>query len=188
MKTYLVLGLALLTTTALWSAETYSIDPVHSTAIYKVKHFGVSNVYGRFDDVTGTVLFDSADPAKSSVEVTIKTESLDTANPKRDAHVKGPDFLNAKQFPVMTFKSTAVKALDAGKYEITGDFTLHGVTKPLTVVWEKVGEGKGPMGDYRQGGETTFSIKRSDFGMTGMMGPVGDDVQITVSVEGVRQS
>ena len=146
----------------------------------------MSNFYGRFNDVSGTVVLDKADPSKSSVELTIPVESVDTHNEKRDQHLKSPDFFNAKQFPVMTFKSKQVES-SGDTYKVTGDFTLHGVTKPLTLEIKKVGEGKGMEGEIRGGGETHFTIKRSDYGMNFMQGPLGDEINIVVSLEGIKQ-
>ena len=146
------------------SADTFKIDPVHSSILFSATHLGVSNLYGRFNDVSGTVTFDQADPSKSS----------------------GPDFFNGKQFPVMTFKSTKVEG-SGDAYKVTGDFTLHGVTKPLTFEVKKGGEGKGEKGEIRGGGEARFTIKRSDYGMTFMQGPVGDEINVIVSLEGVKE-
>jgi polyisoprenoid-binding protein YceI len=180
------------------AADTFKIDPVHSSVVFSVTHVG-TNFYGRFNDVKGTVVFDKADPSKSSIELTIPVESVDMHNEKRDQDLKGPDFFNAKQFPVMTFKSTWIthrpltKIESSGDkssgdtYNVTGDFTLHGVTKPLTLEIKKGGEAKGMEGEIRGGGETRFAIKRSDHGMNFMQGPVGDEINIVVSLEGVKQ-
>jgi polyisoprenoid-binding protein YceI len=167
------------------AADTFKIDPVHSSVVFSVTHFG-TNFYGRFNDVKGTVVFDQADPSKSSVDLTIPVESVDTKNEKRDQHLKNADFFNAKQFPVMTFKSTKVEG-SGDTYKVTGDLTLHGVTKPLTLEIKKGGEAKGMEGEIRGGGETKFAIKRSDYGMNFMQGPLGDEINIVVSLEGVKQ-
>ena len=147
---------------------------------------GVTDFYGAFKQVSGTVSLDAADPAKSSVELTIPVESVDTRNEKRDQHLKSPDFFNAAQFPTITFKSTKVEA-NGGIYKVTGDLTLHGVTKPLTVEFKKGGESKGQKGEVKTGGETHFAIKRSDFDMKFMAGPLGDDVNIILSLEGAKE-
>jgi polyisoprenoid-binding protein YceI len=175
---------------AAWSAPdaaTFSGDTVHSFVLFKIKHLGTSWVYGRFDDFTVSVGMNEAGTEVSSVAFDVKTESVDTGQPKRDGHLKSPDFFGAKQFPDVKFASTAVKKVDADTTEVTGDLTLHGVTKPVTVKVAKVGSGKGMNGESLVGFETTFSIKRSDFGMTNMVGPVGDDVQITVAVEAAKK-
>ncbi len=172
---------------SLATAETYKVDAVHSSFIFRAKHFGAGYFYGRFNDATGSIVVDDANPAKSSVEVEVKVDTVDTHDPKRDQHLKSPDFFNAKQFPVITFKSKQVKKSGKDTYEVTGDFTLHGVTRPVTAKVTRTGAGKDPFGKYRIGFETTFTIKRSDFGMKFMIGPVGDEIRMIVSIEGVRQ-
>ncbi len=165
----------------------YKIDPVHSTILAKVRHLGAGNVYGRFDAMSGSFAINSADPSKSSVSIEVNSESVDTNNPKRDQHVKSSDFLNVLQFPTLSFKSTSVKKLDEKTYEVTGNFTAHGVTKPLTVQAVVVGVGKGMKGEERLGLESIFTVNRSDFGITFMPGAVGEEVQITLEVEGIKQ-
>jgi len=182
----LSLGFAL-SSTAVQAADTYTVDPVHTAALFKIKNLGVSYTYGRFNDVSGTVAFDAANPAASKVDITIQAGSVDTFNQKRDAHLANPDFFDAKQFPVLKFVSTAFKKVDDNTFDVTGDFTLHGVTKPITIKAVKIGEGKDPWGGYRIGFESTFTIKRSDFGMTKMMEAVGDDVTVTFSTEGIKK-
>ena len=167
-------------------ADTFKIDPVHSSIGFSIKHLGVSDFYGRFNDVSGQVVFDKADPSKSSVEVTIPVESIDTHNEKRDQHLKSPDFFNAKQFPMIVFKSKSVEGT-GDNYKAIGDLTLHGVTKPLTLEIKRGPDGKGMEGEIRGGGETRFTIKRSDFGMNFMQGGLGDEVTVLLSLEGVKQ-
>ncbi len=171
------------------AANTFEVDPVHSSAVFRIKHMGVSYIHGRFNHISGTFNLDEADASKSSVDLEIKAESVYTANQKRDQHLKSPDFLNVKQFPVITFKSKTVKKVDDMTYEITGDFTLLGKTKSLTVKAIHTGSGKNRSGAALIGFETTFTIKRSDFGMNyGIdMGMAGDDVRFTVSVEASSQ-
>jgi polyisoprenoid-binding protein YceI len=167
-------------------ADTFKIDPVHSSIAFSIKHLGVTDFYGRFNDISGQVVFDNADPSKSSVEVSIPVESIDTHNEKRDQHLKSPDFFNAKQFPMIVFKSKTVEG-DGDTYTATGDLTLHGVTKPLTLEIKRGPDGKGTEGEIRGGGKTTFTIKRSDFGMTFMPDALGDEVMVGLSLEGVKQ-
>jgi polyisoprenoid-binding protein YceI len=166
--------------------QTYKVDPAHSFINFKINHLGVSNAWGRFDGPTGTVSIDESDPTKSRIQIDAKTDKVNTGNEKRDAHLKSPDFFNAKQFPTLSFKSTSVKKTTDAAMEVTGDLTFHGVTKPITVTVTKVGEADTQMG-HRAGWETNFTVKRSDFGMSGMVGPVGDDVQVWVNVEAVKQ-
>jgi polyisoprenoid-binding protein YceI len=168
------------------AADTFKIDPVESSVVFSVMDLGVNNFYGRFNDISGTVVLDKADPSKSSFDLTIPVESVDTKNEKRDQHLKSPDFFNAKQFPVMTFKSKKVEG-SGDEFTVTGDFTLHGVTKPLTLEVKKIGEGKGMKGEMRAGGEARFTIKRSDHGMDFMQGPLGDEINIIVSLQGIKQ-
>lgn len=172
-------------TSAVRAAETYDVDKSHSSILFRVKHLGVSYAYGRFNDFSGTVVVD-ADAAKCSVEIVAKTESVDSNDAKRDQHLKSPDFFNVKQFPALSFKSTKV-AISGEKYEVTGDLTMKGVTKPLTVVLDRVGSGKDPWGGYRTGFEGTFTVKRSDFGMNYMPDGIGDEVKILISIEGIRK-
>jgi polyisoprenoid-binding protein YceI len=180
----LVLGSFLLGGAAL-AADTYKIDPVHSAVIYKITHFNVGNAYGRFDDPTGSVTLDNGAPTGFTFEV--KADKVDTGNPKRDAHLKSPDFFDAKQFPTITFKSTAVKAAGDNKFDVTGDLTLHGVTKSITLSVAKTGEGDTKIMGYRTGWETQVDLKRSDYGINGLQGPVGDDVHLIISFEAVKQ-
>ena len=178
--------LSLAGATGLQAAETFNIDPAHSSFIFRIKHINTSFLYGRIDTSSGSITLDEADPTKSSVSLELKADSVDTVNEKRDQHLKGPDFFNAKQFPTITFKSKAVKKAGAD-YEITGDFTLLGVTKEITAKLTQTGGGKSPFGDFRVGFEGTFAFKRSDFGMKAMLDGIGDDVQVTVSVEAAHK-
>ncbi len=168
------------------ASDTYKVDPVHSSVMFSIKHAGVTDFHGSFNEITGTVVFDAADPSKSSVELTVPVESVDSRHPKRDAHLKSPDFFNAPKFPAITFKSTKVEG-SGDVFKVTGDFTLLGVTKSITVDFKRGPEGKGMQGEIRGGGETRFTIKRSDYGMTFMPDALGDEVALVVSVEGVKQ-
>ena len=169
------------------SAVEYQVDTVHSSVIFRVKHVGVSYFYGRFNEIKGSFAFDEADPTSLVLDLEIKTESIDTNDKKRDTHLKGPDFFHAKQYKTITFKSTKAEPGEDNTYRVTGDFTLHGVTKSITVDIVHVGSGSGRRGRLLAGFETSFTIKRSDFGMDYMLGGLGDDIRITVSLEGFRQ-
>lgn len=169
------------------AAENYKIDPVHSSVVFRIQHFGVSYFYGRFNELTGKFAVDDKNNAGNSVEATIKVASLDTHSEKRDADLKGPDFFNAKTFPVITFKGKSFKRLDGGNVEVSGDFTLRGVTKTVTLTLMHVGSGKDPWGGYRSGYEGTLTLKRSDYGMTYMLQGIGDEVTIFLGIEGVRE-
>jgi len=168
------------------AADTFKLDPVHSFVLFSVQHLGVANTYGRFNDISGIVVFDKDDSSKSLVQLSVPVESLDTHNSIRDKSLKSPDFFDAKQFPTMTFKSTKVEG-SGDILKVSGDLTIHGVTKPMTVDFKKGGEGKGVFGEMRGGGETHFTIRRSDFGMNFEQGEVGDEVNIILSLEGIKK-
>lgn len=170
-----------------WSApESYKIDPVHSFIVFKVRHMNVGNAYGTFNDFQGFFLHDEENAENNKLEIAVDANSLDTKNAKRDEHSKSPDFLNVKQFPTITFKSESVKKISDTEAEMTGPLTLHGVTKPVTAKVVKIGEATDPKGVHRVGGEATFVIKRSDYGMTNMLNNLGDEITLTVAVEGIR--
>ena len=131
-------------------------------------------------------MLDADRPANSLIEVTIKTDSIDTNSADRDKHMKGPQFFNVQKFPEMTFKSTKITKSGDHTYKVEGEFTLLGKTLPLTIEIEHVGEGRTFMGQ-RSGFFTTFTIKRSDFGMTAMLSGLGDKIHLTLGVEGVKK-
>jgi polyisoprenoid-binding protein YceI len=166
------------------AAETFTIDPVHSSTVFRIKHMGTAYFYGVVSPgPEGTVVYDAAKPEASSFDVTIKVANLATGNANRDNHIKSPTFFNAKEFPTMTFKSTAVKKGDGDTLDVTGDLTIHGVKKSVTVKMEHTGDGKAQNGAPLVGFEGTFTINRNDFDIKEMAGMLGDDVRITVSLE-----
>ncbi len=166
-------------------AAGFKVDSVHSCVIFRVKHLGLGHIYGRFNEISGTLDYASGGEG-SAVDLTIRTASLDTNSQKRDNHLRSPDFFSVKEFPTVTFKSTKWKKMGDNAYEVTGNLSLHGNTKTITAKVEKIGEGdRGRMG-YRVGFETTFDIKRSDFGMKKLLEVVGDDVRLIISVEATR--
>jgi polyisoprenoid-binding protein YceI len=165
--------------------ETLEVDPVHSNVLFRAKHFNVGYVYGEFLKKEGTIKYHPKDPSKTSIELTLATDSIDTNFEKRDKHLKSPDFFNAKQFPKITFKSTKVKE-DGDNLKVTGKLTINGKTKTVTADIEKVGAGEDPQGKFRRGFHTTFTIDRHDFGVDFMKGALGADVKVIVAVEGVR--
>lgn len=168
------------------AAETYQFDPAHTSATFKIQHVGISWVQGRFDDLAGACTIDANDPGKSTFEMTIKTTSVDTNVAQRDNHLRSPDFFDVKQFPEMTFKSTSVKKVDAG-LEVTGDFTLHGVTKAITFTLVGGQKAEFPKGTQRIGFVTELKLKRSDYGMAKMIPDVGDEVRIFISFEATQK-
>jgi polyisoprenoid-binding protein YceI len=183
-----ILGIASTVPSWALAAESYKVDRDHSIVLFSIEHLGLSHVHGRFNETSGSIVVDDANPAKSSVDIEVKADSLDTNAPKRDAHLKSPDFFNVKQFPTIAFKSKSVKKSGDEEFEVAGDLTVHGVTKPVTVKVSHIGSGADPWGGQRSGFETTFKIKRSDYDMKYMIGAgLGDEVEITVAIEGVRQ-
>ncbi|MDB5352707.1 MAG: hypothetical protein JWN86_3954 [Planctomycetota bacterium] len=167
-------------------AAGYKVDPVHSALTFRVKHMNTSYAYGRFDTISGTFAIDEANPAKSSFDFTVKTESVNTGNAGRDKHLAADAFFNAKQFPTISFKSKSVSSAGKNTFEVVGDLTLHGVTRPITVMIELTGTGKDMRGTAIAGIESVFTIKRSDFGMKQMLNAVGDDVKIMLASEGIQ--
>jgi polyisoprenoid-binding protein YceI len=180
-------GILALAGTTVAQADSFKIDPVHSAILFKIEHFGVGNIYGRFDTFSGTFVFDPTDPSKDAVNVEIKTDSVDTNAADRDKHIKSPDFFNAAQYSTATFKSTSVKKVDDKHYEVAGDLTLRGVTKPVTLTVQQIGAGPGPKGESRVGWEATVTLKRSDFEVKTFLPAVGDEVGLTIAVEGIKQ-
>lgn len=191
-KTFLkALTLALvLPALALAEPVTYKVDADHSGVSFSIRHF-VTNTPGRFRDFDGVIKYDAKNPAASSVEFTVQAASIDTANNNRDEHLRSADFFDVQKFPTLTFTSTKVVPKDADTLEVTGNFTMHGVTKQITIPVEILGFAKTPRGE-KAGFETDFKINRKEFGITwnNMMdsGPVlGDDVKITIAIEANRQ-
>ena len=167
--------------------ETYKIDPVHSTIGFKIRHL-VANVTGRFTDVSGLITVDPDHPEASSVEATIKVASIDTTSAMRDKHLKSPDFFDVDKFAEMTFKSKSVKQLDKETADVTGDLTIHGVTKEVVLNVKFLGKATGPAGSPQTGWEATTKINRTDFGLTWNKliegtSMVGDDVGINLEIE-----
>lgn len=167
--------------------ENYKFDNPHTQIIFAVDHLGYTDSMGQFTGYDGHITFDRDQPANSSVEVTIKTDSLSMDHEKWDAHLKGPDFFDVEKFPDMTFKSTKIDVTGDKTADITGDLTILGVTKPVVLHSTFNKADKHPMGDeYHAGFSANAAIKRSDFGMNYGLPMVGDDVKITLNVEAVR--
>lgn len=165
--------------------ETYTLDPYHTNIDWRANHFGFSNPSGKFAKSVGTLKLDAADPAKSSVDVTIDTNSLVTGIDKFDEHLKSKDFLDVAKYPTARFVSTSVKLTGSDTADITGNFTLHGVTKPVVL---KAKLNKLGLNDFSKKQVAGFSavtiLKRSEFGITMAIPGVSDEVQITLEVEG----
>lgn len=173
------------TTTPAEGAATWKIDPVHSSAIFCVKHANASKFYGVFKAVNGEFTIDADKAENCKVEATIATDSVDTRNDDRDKHLRSPDFFDAKQFPTLKFTSTKVTAKGKDAYEVVADVELHGKKAPVTATVTKIGEGE--FQGKRVGYEAVFTLKRSEFGMTyGIDKKVlADEVLVTIAVEGV---
>ena len=179
-----VVAVITISSLAVAQAGTWQIDPNHSSAQFAVKHLGVSTVRGAFTKVSGSATYDAADPSKNTVEVSIDASSVDTRVQMRDNDLRSPNFLDVQKYPTITFKSKQAKAAGAGKLQIVGDLTIHGVTKE--VVLEVDGPSaqiKDPWGNQRIGASATTKINRNDFGVKGLPGVVGDDISITIDTE-----
>ncbi|MBI1304430.1 MAG: polyisoprenoid-binding protein [Phycisphaera sp.] len=168
-------------------AATYGIDNVHSHAMFRVHHLGAGQFWGRFNDISGSMSFDAAG-APTAFDISVAVESVDTAEPRLDNHLKSPDFFNAKEFPALTFKSTKVSRNADGNFVAVGDFSMHGVTREISAAIEVTGLADMGMG-ARAGVEAIFTVKRSDFGMKYGLdkGTLGDSVRVTVALEGVKK-
>jgi polyisoprenoid-binding protein YceI len=182
-------GSVLLPGPALAEVEKYVIDTegAHAFIQFRIKHLGYSWLYGRFNEFDGSFSYDTEDPDNSSIEVQINTASLDSNHAERDKHLRGEDFLDVDQYPEAAFKSTSVDLDGDGTGTLTGELTLHGVTKPVTLEIEEIGAGPDPWGGYRRGfqGSTSFALK--DFGIDYDLGPASTHVEMILSVEGIRQ-
>lgn len=166
-------------------AENYTIDTkgAHAAINFSVKHLGYSWLTGRFDNFSGSFSFDKDNPAKSNVTVEIDTTSVNSNHEARDKHIKSDDFLDVAKFPKASFKSTSIEVTGAKTAKITGDFTLHGVTKPITIDAEYIGGGDDPWGGYRQGFAGKAKFNMGDFGFKKNFG----DVLLELHAEGIRQ-
>jgi polyisoprenoid-binding protein YceI len=183
-------ALALLLFAAPALAVELQVDPAHSTATFAIKHMMVSTVHGSFGKVTGTVNHDPKDPTKSSANIQIDPASLDTRVEKRDAHLKSADFFDVQKCPEMTFKSTKIEKAGDKKYKVTGDLTMHCITKPVTLEVEGLnGPVKSPKGANLYAATATGKLNRKEFGLNWNQAieaggvAVGEDVQLTVDLE-----
>jgi polyisoprenoid-binding protein YceI len=166
------------------SAETYTVDPRHTQVLFTYSHLGFSNITGRFDNVEGTIVYDPADVAASSVEFTVPIETVSSGVKEMDAHFQRDDLFDAAQFPTATFRSTSVAAAGEGRLRVTGDLSIHGVTRPASfdVTVNKIGEH--PMAKVPAAGfDAVGTIKRSDFGVDKYVPNIPDEVTIRVSTE-----
>ncbi|QDX29697.1 YceI family protein [Dickeya poaceiphila] len=191
MKKSLLLGAALaslLTWTDVASAADYKFDKKeqHAFIQFRIKHLGYSWIYGSFKDFDGTFTFDENNPSADKVNVTVNTNSVDTNQAERDKHIRSAELLNADKYPQATFTSTGVQKNGDG-LKITGNLTLNGVTKPLILEARLMGQGDNPWGGYRAGFEAKGKLMLKDFNITTDLGPASHEVELIISLEGVRQ-
>ncbi|MFG3206066.1 YceI family protein [Streptomyces sp. NPDC048192] len=172
----------------------YTIDPAHTTIGFTARHAMVTNVKGAFHDFTGTLHLDGADPSRSTATIDVQMASIETGNADRDGHLKSADFFKIDEFPVMTFRSTKAEAVGGDEYRITGDLSLLGVTKQITIDLEFNGAAKDPFGNERVGFEGKAEILRSEWGLTwnaaletgGVL--ISDKIKLNFEISAIKQA
>lgn len=190
-KLFAAAALAAFVSIPAFAADVYNIDASHSEVSFQIRHM-VTQVRGRFNDFKGTVNLDPANLAKSSVEFRVKATSIDTGLADRDKHLRAEDFFDVEKHPEIVFKSTSIKPTGKDTYAVTGDFTMRGVTKKITLPVTFLGSAKDPWGNVRAGFETAATINRKDYGMNwntaldngGVI--LGDDVKIAINLEAIQ--
>ncbi len=199
MKKRTLLDLALPVWTFVWllcmvnglaaaQTETWHLDPPHSAAQFSVRHMGISTVRGTFTKVSGEVTYSASDPTKSSLDVAIDANSVDTRVEMRDNDLRGSHYLDVAKYPTITFKSKRIVGAGAGKLKVTGDLTIHGVTREVVLdVDGPSSPAKDPRGNPHMGASATTKVNRSDFGVSAMPGLIGEEVAIVIDVELVKQ-
>ncbi len=193
LKLVASLAVSLAAPRAASAAEAYAIDPVHTSIVFSASHVGLSYTYGFFREAAGNYILDEANPANCRFQLVIQTNSLDTNHAKRDEHLSDPDFFDVRQFPTITFQSTSCTRADTRDqsivYQVTGNLTIHGETRQVTVPLRMLAKGKGAHGDQRTGFLCQLELKRSEFGMKNLIqnNMVGDAIGITISFEGMLQ-
>jgi polyisoprenoid-binding protein YceI len=193
-KVWLAAAVMLAAAVPVRAQSTWEIDPVHSTVGFSIRHMMVSNVRGEFGKFSATVKANEKDVTESTVEATIDAASIDTRNAKRDDHLRSPDFFDVAKFPTITFKSRKITPAGDKRWQVTGDLTMHGVTREVTLDVEgPTAEVKDPQGNVRAGATATTKLSRKDFGITwskaldggGLV--LGDEVKVTIDVEAVKK-
>lgn len=167
--------------------QTWQIDPVHSSSQFSVSHLGIATVRGVFEKTTGTVTYDPSDPTKTQIDATLDATTVNTRIEMRDKDLRSPNFLDVAKYPTITFKSKKTEVAGAGKLKITGDLTIHGVTKEVLLDVEGPSKPVNAMGGERMGAEATTKINRRDFGVNGAPGVAGDEISIILDVELMRK-
>jgi polyisoprenoid-binding protein YceI len=179
----------LLVSSAFAQVETWNIDPAHSSAQFAVRHMGISTVRGEFRKVSGTASYDPANPGKTMIEAAIDATTVDTRVDMRDKDLRSPNFLDVEKYPTITFKSKRTDSAGAGKLKITGDLTIHGVTKEVVLdVDGPSAPVKDPRGNSHMGASASTKINRRDFGVNGAPTMAGDELTITIDTELVKSS
>lgn len=188
-----ILGIVLLAATfavlskgALAAEYEIDIEGMHAAVQFRIYHLGYSVLTGRFNDFGGTFTWDKDNPEASSINVTIKTASIDSNHAERDKHLREADFLDVEKYPEATFESTQYDG-DASGGKVHGILTLHGVSKPITLDVKYIGEGDDPWGGYRAGFEGNVTLRRADFGMDYNLGPRSEEMELDLYIEGVRK-
>ncbi len=187
-KTLLVTGTAWLmaVVASMAAADTWVVDPVHSGVAFKIRNF-FSKVPGHFSDFKGSIVYDPEKPELSRAEAVIQVSSIDTDNKKRDDHLRSPDFFDAAKNPAIVFTSTAWRKTGDNQFEVAGNLTMLGKTKPITLKVTLLGVGPGRQGSVVSGWEATGTLKRSDWGMTAGLPAVSDEVDLNIDVQAIRQ-
>jgi polyisoprenoid-binding protein YceI len=184
---FTVLFVSIFVVSAFAQVETWKIDPAHSAAQFAVRHMGISTVRGEFRKVSGSAGYDTADPGKTSLDATIDATTVDTRVDMRDNDLRSPNFLDVQKYPTITFKSKRAEAAGPGKMKITGDLTIHGVTREVVLdVDGPTSPVKDPRGNFHMGASATTKINRKDFGVNGAPGMAGDEISITIDAELIR--
>ncbi len=168
-------------------AERFVLDPTHSFIQFSISHLGFSLLQGRFNQMEGEFFYDENQPEASKISVQVKTASVDSNHAERDKHIRNEDFLNVDKYPTASFASQSFKPLADGKSQLTGELTLHGVTRPVVVDVVFIGAGEDPWGGHRRGYQGTTTIKRSDYNMSYDLGPMADSMVLDFFIEGIRK-
>ena len=185
----ILIVVAIMVVPAVGQMQSWSIDPAHSSAQFAVRHMGISTVRGAFTKVSGSVQYDTADLKKTTIDATIDVNSVDTRVEMRDNDLRSPNFFDVAKYPSLTFKSKRVEAAGSGKLKVTGDLTIHGVTKEVVLDVDGPSAAvKDPSGNLHIGAAASTTVNRKDFGVNGAGPMVGDDVTITIDLELKRAS
>lgn len=194
---FVAVGLAWLGFVGVWTLSkpattraeesSFTVDPVHSALVFRIRYSGISSFWGRFNELSGSVVFDPDKPQSMKVDLKVNSASVDTGNDRRDGHLKSPDFLSAKQFGEILFQSTSVKSTGDGEFDVTGDLTLRGVSKSVVAKVTYGGKTETREGGLRIGFDGSLTFQRKDFGITYGEGVLGGVVEIRMGLTAVRR-